>query len=71
MSKLVKWFKDLLYEEYEVEIWYDADPTKITKYKLNKIDKLTSTVLKGRDADGFSVELQVQTPFNYQVKKIH
>lgn len=71
MQKLIKWFKDILYEEYEVSIWYDSDPSKVSKYNLKKIDKLTSTTLKGRDIFGFVVELHVQTPFNYQVKKIH
>ena len=63
--------KDFLYEEYEIQIWYDSDPKKVTEYRLKSIEKLTSTVVKGRDMSGFSVELQVQTPFNYQVKKIH
>jgi hypothetical protein len=71
MQKLIEMIKNFLYEEYEVKIWHDADPTKITEYRLKSIEKLTSTVVKGRDMSGFSVELQVQTPFNYQVKKIH
>ena len=71
MQKLVKMIKDFLYEEYEVKIWYDSDPTKVTEYRLKSIEKLTSTLLKGKDTSGLVVELQVQVPFNYQLKKIH
>lgn len=71
MQKLVKMIKDFLYEEYEVKIWYDTDPNKVTVYRLKSIEKLTPTILKGKDVSGLVVELQVQVPFNYQLKKIH
>jgi hypothetical protein len=70
MNKIVKFLKDFFLEEYEVSIWYE-DPVKVTTYRLKTIQKLTSNTLKGKDMNGFSVELVVQNPFNYQVKKIH
>lgn len=71
MQKLITMIKNFLYEEYEVKIWYDADPKKVTEYRLKSIEKLTPTTLKGKNMSGFAVKLQVQIPFNYQVKKIH
>lgn len=71
MQKLIEMIKNFLYEEYEVKIWYDSDPKKFTEYRLKSIEKLTSTTLKGKNMSGLAVELQVQIPFNYQVKKIH
>lgn len=63
------WLKKLFLEEYEVRIWYD-DPKKITLYRMKTINKLNSKTLVGKDVDGLRVELNVQTPFNYEVKKI-
>lgn len=70
MQKIIEWLKNYFSDEYEVSIWYD-DPKQITIYNLKSITKLTSTTLKGKTASGHIVELQVQSPFNYQVKKIH
>ena len=63
------WLKKLFLEEYEVRIWYD-DPKKVTLYRMKTINKLNPKTLVGKDVDGLKVELNVQAPFNYEVKKI-
>ena len=69
MKKLVEWIKVIFLEEFEVIIWYGDEPINPIVYKLKKIDKINSKILKGKGVDGLPVELVVQTPFNYQIKK--
>jgi hypothetical protein len=69
-DKLIAWWKDFIFEEYEVKVWYE-DPKKYSLYNLKKITKLSPTVLKGVDIDGVTIEMVVQNKFNYQVRKIH
>jgi hypothetical protein len=70
MKSLINWFRKLLLEEYHITIWYDADPSAKTVYKLKKIEKINNQYLKGISSDGYMITLSVETPFNYEVKKV-
>jgi len=70
MKTLINWVRKLLLEEYHITIWYDADPSAKTLYKLKKIEKINNTYLRGVSVEGYMITLSVEVPFNYEVKKV-
>lgn len=67
---MIKWLKKVLYEEYHVTIWYDSDPTNKTVYKLKKVNKINNKQLQGVTVEGYTITLSVDTPFNYEMRKV-
>jgi len=79
---IVKFIFKLLYEEYELTVWYLKDSVRdkdgnITttrshkRYLLKKISKKTPKHIKGKDMDGRAFEIRTVEPFDYQIRKIY
>ena len=75
------WFK-IIYEEYELTVWYLKDAVKdkdgnITttrtskRYLLKKITKKTPKHIKGKDMEGRLFEIRTVEPFDFQIRKIY
>ena len=70
---MTNWLKRLLYDKYEVTIWYNEnDGTKRTQFfELWELSKIDQTSLKGRDMKGHKINIKTTDQFNYQVRKIY
>jgi hypothetical protein len=70
---MTSWLKRLLYDKYEVTIWYNEnDGTKRTQFfELSELNKIDQTSLKGRDMKGRKINIKTTDQFNYQVRKIY
>lgn len=70
---MTNWLKRLLYDKYEVTIWYNEnDGTKRTQFfELSELNKIDQTSLKGRDMKGRKINIKTTDQFNYQVRKIY
>lgn len=70
---MTSWLKRLLYDKYEVTIWYNEnDGTKKTQFfELSELNKIDQTSLKGRDMKGRKINIKTTDQFNYQVRKIY
>ena len=70
---MTSWLKRLLYDKYEVTIWYNEnDSTKKTQFfELSELNKIDQTSLKGRDMKGRKINIKTTDQFNYQVRKIY
>jgi len=77
MNKIIEYFKDLFYEEYEVTIWFKVKTsqfeTESTKkvFHFKSIQKKTQTHFVGIDKSGEVVEIKTTEPFDFQIKKVH
>jgi len=80
-ATLKLWFK-IIYEEYELTVWYLKDAVKdkdgnITttrtskRYLLKKITKKTPKHIKGKDMEGRLFEIRTVEPFDFQIRKIY
>jgi len=70
LNKIKNYFKTLFTEEYEVVIWFEGTENRQI-YNMKKIEKIDPNNLLGVLVTGERFEMCVQTPFNFQVKKIH
>jgi hypothetical protein len=72
----------IIYEEYELTVWYLKDAVKdkdgnITttrtskRYLLKKITKKTPKHIKGKDMEGRLFEIRTVEPFDFQIRKIY
>jgi len=79
---IAKFIFKLLYEEYELTVWYLKDSVRdkdgnITttrtskRYLLKKISKKTPKHIKGKDMEGRAFEIRTVEPFDYQIRKIY
>ena len=70
---MTNWLKRLLYDKYEVTIWYNEnDGTKRTQFfELSELSKIDQTSLRGRDMDGRKINIKTTEKFDYQVRKIY
>jgi hypothetical protein len=76
MKSIVKWFKDLFLEEFEVTIWFkggtEYNPEEFKRdWRMKKIITKKQTHFVGIDIDGNMVEIKTTTPFDYRIRKIH
>ena len=79
---IVKFIFKIIYEEYELTVWYLKDSVRdkdgnITttrsskRYLLKKISKKTPKHIKGKDMEGRMFEIRTVEPFDYQIRKIY
>ena len=66
------WLYRLFNDLFEVTIWLteDSGNTTAVEYKLQRLDKITHSYLKGVDINGLKIEFRSVTPFDYFIKKI-
>jgi hypothetical protein len=69
----MSWLKRLLYDKYEVTIWFvNEDGTRTKSYfELSELRKIDQTTLRGRDMDGHKIDIKTTNKFDYQVRKIY
>jgi len=71
----MKFLKELLYDKYEVTIWYnrpDGNPTgKESQFELSRLKKINQNEMIGYDMDGKQVSIKTLNKFDYLVKKIY
>lgn len=80
---LAEWVRDLLYEEYEITVWFCKETletehglkvvTSATPkiYSMRDVTKHSQTHIKGKDINGNAFELKTTLPFDYNIRKIH
>jgi len=79
---MITWLKKLLYEEYEVTIWFvkevgktkDGVSRKVKSKKVFSLKKISTKKpnhFKGIDTAGNPIEIRTSEPFDYQIKKIY
>lgn len=69
---MTNWLKRLLYDKYEVTIWFTEDGKKTKSFfELSELNKIDQTSLRGRDMDGRKINIKTTEQFDYQVRKIY
>jgi hypothetical protein len=69
---MTNWLKRLLYDKYEVTIWFTEDGKKTKSFfELSELSKIDQTSLRGRDMDGRKINIKTTEKFDYQVRKIY
>ena len=69
---MTSWLKRLLYDKYEVTIWFNEDGNKTKSFfELSELNKIDHTSLRGRDMDGRKINIKTTEKFDYQVRKIY
>ena len=55
---MTNWLKRLLYDKYEVTIWFTEDGKKTKSFfELSELNKIDQTSLRGRDMDGRKINI--------------
>ena len=81
-SKLLKWWKTLIYEEYHLTIWFvegktvdgngNASYKRVEKhYKATKISKITPKFIKFTNMDKQPVQIRSEEPMNWDLVKVY
>jgi len=80
IKRIIQWWKKLIYEEYEVTIWFKNgntfnigpgnDKTR-KKFKLKSLKKVSNTHIKGKDLNYNEWEIKTVEPFDYNIVKIY
>tara|TARA_B100001059_G_scaffold52321_3_gene46027 strand:+ start:187 stop:495 length:309 start_codon:yes stop_codon:yes gene_type:complete len=81
-SKLVAWWKKLIYEEYHLTIWFvegktvdgngNATYKRIPKkYKAVKVNKISPKLIKFVDMEKHPVEIRSEEPMNWDLIKVY
>ena len=69
---MTNWLKRLLYDKYEITIWFTEDGKKTKSFfELSELNKIDQTSLRGRDMDGRKINIKTTEQFDYQVRKIY
>lgn len=69
---MTNWLTKLLYDKYEVTMWYkDGDNTVTNVLEMSELKKIDKTTIKGRDIAGSKIDIKTTYEFNYQVRKIY
>jgi hypothetical protein len=69
---MTNWLKRLLYDKYEITIWFTEDGKKTKSFfELSELNKIDQTSLRGRDMDGRKINIKTTEKFDYQVRKIY
>ena len=69
---MTNWLKRLLYDKYEVTIWFTEDGKKTKSFfELSELNKFYQTSLRCRDIDGRKFNIKTTEKFDYQVRKIY
>ena len=83
MKSIRQWWNELIYEEYELTVWFDGgssedkdgnltpNPKSKKVFSLKSISKRTPTHIKGSELDGKSFEIRTVQPFDYMIRKIY
>ena len=81
-SKILKWWKRLIYEEYHLTIWFvegkvvdgngNASYKRVEKfYKATKVGKLTPKFIKFTNMDKQPVQIRSEEPMNWDLVKVY
>tara|TARA_Y100000287_G_scaffold119974_1_gene96586 strand:+ start:784 stop:1023 length:240 start_codon:yes stop_codon:yes gene_type:complete len=79
---MIEWLKRLLYEEWEITIFYPAetrvlaDGTRVESlkpktYRAKALKKISEKHFKFIDTDGVLHEIKVVNPVGYDIKKVY
>ena len=79
---MIEWLKRLLYEEWEITIFYPAetrvlaDGTRVESlkpktYRAKALKKISEKHFKFVDTDGVLHEIKVVNPVGYVIKKVY
>ena len=80
-QKIWHWILSLFLEEYEVTVYFVAEKTinpengntSVKRVKrvfiMKDISKKTQTELRGKDRNGFPIEIKTVDPFDYTIVK--
>jgi len=77
MNKILDFFRDLFYEEYEVTIWFKVKETEFKRestkkvFHFKEITKKSQTHFVGKTQSGEQVVIKTTEPFDYCIRKIH
>ena len=81
-SRILKWWKTLVYEEYHLTIWFvdgktvDSDGNATynripKKYKAIKISKISPKLIKFTNMNKQPVEIRSEEPMNWDLVKVY
>lgn len=79
---IVNWFKNIVYEEYELTVWFQGDteivdgvkqvtPKTKKTFRLKAINKRNQKHITGKDLKGRPFEIRTVEPFDFYIRKIH